>query len=217
MHMDNYIESIDDLRFVHLDELQIGPKIKDMVTCLSSSPKLSKRKYKSNSFKLFCLCLGQVVPKLPDVSLDSPHRSGTEVDLADVIEPLQSYLLTNNGEQNIFLSLESVSSCVEMLAEFGDKSLQPSYDPCSTVDFHGRAKIHADLTKTFKDVRVAGTVEPDADVTLSSGSSEKLLPQKKHPAQRPRIDLSNNSKAIAARACVWKLRSSRTGTSGDAC
>ena len=34
-----------------------------------------------------------------------------------------------------------------MLADFGDKALQPSYDPWASVDFHGRAKIHADLTK----------------------------------------------------------------------
>ena len=43
VHMDDYLEFIDDLRFVYLDELHIGPKIEDMVTFLSSSPELSKR------------------------------------------------------------------------------------------------------------------------------------------------------------------------------
>ena len=104
-----------------------------------------------------------------------------------------------------------------MLAEFGHKALQPSYDPWSSVDFHVRGKIHSDLTKTYEDARVAGSVGPDADVTLSSVSPEKLLPQEKHPAQRPRIDLSKTSKAIAAKACVSKLRSSRPGTNGDGC
>ena len=42
VHMDDYLEFIDDLRFVYLDDLQIGPKIEVMVTFLSSSPKLSK-------------------------------------------------------------------------------------------------------------------------------------------------------------------------------
>ena len=102
-----------------------------------------------------------------------------------------------------------------MLAEFGDRALQPSYDPWASVDFHGRGKIHADLTKAYKDVKIAANVEADADVTLSSGSLEKLLPQRKRPAQGPRIDLSKTSTADAAKTCVSKLRSSRPGGSGD--
>ena len=102
-----------------------------------------------------------------------------------------------------------------MLSEFGDGALQPSYDPWCSVDFHGRAEIHANLTKAYKDVRVAGNIEADADVTLSSGIPEKLLPQRKRPAQGPRIDLSKTSKAVAAESCVSKLRSCGAGTSGD--
>ena len=89
VHMDDYLEFIDDLRFVYLDELHIGPKIEDMVKFLSSSPELSKPEYTSYVFKLCCLCLGHVVPELPNVSLGSPSRKGTEVDLVDVSEPLQ--------------------------------------------------------------------------------------------------------------------------------
>ena len=66
-----------------------------------------------------CLCLGQIVPELPNVSLGSPDRSSTAIDLADVIEPLQSYLLVCSTEQNIFSSADSVSSCVEMIADLG--------------------------------------------------------------------------------------------------
>ena len=69
------------------------------------------------------------------------------------MEPLRSYLLTKSADQNILLSFESNSSCVEMLAEFGDRALQLSYDPWSNVKFHGRAKIHADLTKSYEDVK----------------------------------------------------------------
>ena len=215
VHMDDYLEFTDELRFINLDELHIGPKIEDMVKILLSSPELSKREYTSYVFKLCCLCLGHVVPELPNMSLGSPNRSVAGVDLADVIEPLQSSLLSSNSEQNIFSSAECISSCVEMLAEFGDRALKPSFDPWASVDFHGRAKIHADLTKTHKDVRSAANVETDADVTLSSGSLEKLLPQRKRPAQRPRIHLSKTSKAVAAKSCISKLRSSGDGTSGD--
>ena len=73
--------------------------------------------------------LGHVVPELPNVSLGSPSQSVTGVKLADVTEPLQSYLLKSSWERNIFSSAESVSSCVEIIAEFGDKALKPSYAP----------------------------------------------------------------------------------------
>ena len=102
-----------------------------------------------------------------------------------------------------------------MLAEFGDRALLPSYDPWASVDFHGRAKIHADLTKAYKGVRAVANIDPDADVTLSSGSPEKLLPPRKRPAQGPRIDLCKTSNAGTAETCDSKLRSSRAGTSGD--
>ena len=93
--------------------------------------------------------------------------------------------------------------------------MQPSYDPRASVDFHACAKIHADLTKAYKDVRIAANVETDADVTLSSGSPEKLLPQRKVPAQKPQTDLSKTSKAVVAKTFASKLRSSRPGDSGD--
>ena len=145
--MDDYRELIDDLRFVYLDELHIGPKIEGMVKFLSSSPELFKQENISYVFKLCCLCLGHVVPEMPNVSLGSPNRSVAGVDLADVIEPLQSYLLSSSSEQNIFASAECFSSSVEIMAELGDRALPPSYDPWASVDYHGRAKIHADLTK----------------------------------------------------------------------
>ena len=36
------------------------------------------------------LCLGHVVPKVPSVSLGSSGKSTAEVDLSEIIEPLQS-------------------------------------------------------------------------------------------------------------------------------
>ena len=74
-----------------------------------------------------------------------------------------------------------------MLAEFSDKAIRPSFDPWVSVDFRDRSKIHADLTKTYKDVRFATNVGTDANVTLPSGSPEKVFPQKKRPAQRMRL------------------------------
>ena len=93
------------------------------------------------------------------------------------------------------------------------KAIQPYYDLWASVNFHHKSQIYGDLTKTYKVVRIAANVETDADETLSSGSPEKLLSQKKRPAQGPRIDLSKTSKAVAAKTCVSKLRSSGAGRS----
>ena len=115
IHQDDYMEFIDDIQFVFLDELHIGPQIEDMITFLSSCPELAKREQTFHVFKLCCLCLGHVMPKLPSVALGSPGKSTAGVDLPDIIEPLQSYFLGDSAEQNIFTSADSISSCVNLL------------------------------------------------------------------------------------------------------
>ena len=198
IHVDDYMEFIDDNRFVYLDELHIGPTIEDMITFLSSSPELAKREQTFHVFKFCCLCLGHVVPKLPSVSLVSPGKSTNEVDLSDIIEPIQSYLMGSSDEQNVFSSAESISSCVELLDELGDKAIQPCFDPWASVDFHGKSQMYADLTKAYKNVRIASNVETGVEVNVSTETPDKLAPQRCQPAQRPRIDVGKTSKATAA-------------------
>ena len=215
IHMDDYMEFIDDIRFVYLDELHIGPKIEGMITFFSSSPELAKREQTSHVFKLCCLCLGHVVPKLPSVALGSPGKSIAGVDLSENIEPSQSSLLNSSAEQNIFTSAGSISSCVELLDEFGDKEIQPCFDPWASVDFYDKSQIYADLTKAYKNVRVASNVETGVEVSVSPETPDELASQRRQPAQKPRIDVGKTSKAAAAKALAVKLRSSSPGTSGD--
>ena len=200
IHTDGFMEFIDDIRFLYLDELHIGPKIEDMITFLSSSPELAKRERTSHVFKLCCLCLGHVVPKLPAVTLGSPGKSASEVDLSDIVEPLQSYFLGSSAERNIFTSAELISSCVELLEEFGDRAIQPCYDPWASVDLYDKSQIYADLTKAYKNVRVASNVETGVEVGVLPETPDKLAPQRRQPAQRPRIDVGKTSKAVAAKA-----------------
>ena len=105
-----------------------------------------------------------MVPDLPEVLLGSPYSISVEIDLSDVSEPLQSSLLSSTSEQNIFTSAESTSSCVELLAEFGVKALQPGIDPLLSVDFPDRAKIHGELTKAYKNRGFAASEETGSDV-----------------------------------------------------
>ena len=215
IHMDDFVEVIDDIRFVYLDELHNGPKIEDMITFLSSSPELVKREQTSHVFKLVCLCLGHVMPKLPSDTLGSPGKSAAGVDLSDIIEPLQSYLLSSSAEQNIFFNAESISSCMEFLDEFGDKTIQPCYDPWAIVDFHDKSQIYAELTKANKNVRLASNVETGVEVSVLPETPDILAPQRRQPAQKPRIDVGKTSKAAAAKALAVELRPSCPGTSGD--
>ena len=213
--MDDYMEFVDDICFVYLDELHIGPKIEDMITFLSSSPELAEREYTFRVFKLCCLCLGHLVPKLPSVALGCASKGAAEIDLSDVIEPLQSYLLSSGAEQNIFTTAESLSSCVELLDEFADRAMQPGFDPWASVNFHDKSQISADLTKAYKNVRLASNVETGAEVSVSPETPDRLALQRPQPAQKPRIDVGKISKAAAAKALTQKLRASRLGGSGD--
>ena len=43
VHIDDYVEFIDDVRHVYLDELGVGPAVEDMVSFLSSCTELSRR------------------------------------------------------------------------------------------------------------------------------------------------------------------------------
>ena len=214
IHMDDYMEFTDDIRFVCLDELHSGPKVEDMITFLSSSPGLAKREQTAHVFKLCCLCLGHVVPKLPSVTLGCPSKSNAGVIFSDIFEPLQSYLLSSSAEQKIFTNAESISSCTDLLDEFGDKAVQPCNDPWASVDFHNESQIYADLAKAYKNVRLASNAETGVEVNVLPETPDKLASQRRQPAQTPRIDVGKTSKAASAKACISKLRSSGAGTSG---
>ena len=45
VHVDDYVEFVDDVRHVYLNELGFGPDVEDMVSFLSSWPELSRRRY----------------------------------------------------------------------------------------------------------------------------------------------------------------------------
>ena len=147
--------------------------------------------------------------------MSCPGKGTAEVDLSDNIEPLQSYFLSSSAEQNTFTYAESISSCVEFLDDFADKAIQPCYDPRPSVDFQDKSQIYADLTKAYKYVRLASSVETGVEVSVSPGTPDKLAPQRRQPAQKLRIDVGKISKAAATKALAVKLRSSCTDGSGD--
>ena len=90
-----------------MNELLIGRKFENLISFLSAIPKMAKLEYTACVYKWCCLCLGHLVPKIPAVSLSSTDKNDVGVDLSDIIESLQSYLLVSSSEQNLFTSIES--------------------------------------------------------------------------------------------------------------
>ena len=129
VHIDDYVDFIDDVRHVYLDELGVGPDVGDMVSFLSSCPELSRGEYTWDLFKLCCLCLGHVAPELPDVSFGLSKVGVTSVALSSVVEPIQGYLLSGDAEGNFFTDPGSFSSCMELLGTFSDSALQGNHNP----------------------------------------------------------------------------------------
>ena len=171
------------MRHVSLEELGVGPVVEDLVSFLSSCPEWSRRQYTWELFRLFCLCLGHVSPKLPDVSLRSSKVGVTSVDLLSVIEQTQGYLLGCDSEGNFFTDPECISSCLELLETFCDRALQSDYNPWESVDAHGYESTRAELEKSYKFVRVA------SDVASSSPLSEPVFVSERLPEQRRRPDI----------------------------
>ena len=209
VHIDDYVELIDDVRHVYLDELGVGPDVEDMVSFLSSCPELARRGYTWDLFKLCCLCLGHVAPKLPDVSHGSSMVGVTRVDLSSVIDPIQGYLLRGDTEGNFFSDHGSISSCMEFLETFSDRALQCDYNPWEFVDVHGYERIRGELEKSFKAVRVASDVESSTSLSEPVFVSERLPEQRRCPAQRPRIDISKTHHRGVAELLAGKFRSKR--------
>ena len=209
VQIDDYVKFIDDVRHVYLDEVGVGPDVEDMVSFLLSCPELSRRECFWDLFKLCCLCLGHVAPKMPDVSLGSSKVGVTRVDLSSVVEPIQGYLLSGDVEGNFFTDPGSISSCMELLEAFSYSALQCDYNPWESVNAHGYEKIRAELEKSCKAVRVASDVEPSSSLSEPVFVSERLPEQRRRPAQRPRIDISKTHHSGVAELLAGKLRSKR--------
>ena len=152
VHNDDYVEFIDDVRHVYLDELGVGPAVEDMVSFLPPCPELSRREYTWKLFKLCCLCLDYISPKLPNVSLGSGKVGMTIVDLSSVTEPIPGYLLSCDSDGNFFTDPDSISSCLELLETLFDRTLQTDYNPLESVDVHGYEKFRAELQRSYKAV-----------------------------------------------------------------
>ena len=72
VHLDDYVEFVDDLRHVYVDNTISGPMVDEMVAYVANCPELARREYTLHVFKVCCLCLGHICPILQTVGLSYP-------------------------------------------------------------------------------------------------------------------------------------------------
>ena len=207
------MEFVDDLRYVYLDNIISRPSVDDMVTFIANCPDLGRRECTFHVFKQCCLCLGHFCSVLPTMGLNYPMSDVNSVDLSSVIEPLQNYLLCGDLANNVFTDPESIARCVELVDNFGDQALRAEYNPCDSVDFHGRVGIVEGFSKAYKAVRVASDVDTSSMGTVLQ-SPGKLAMQNRIPVQALKIDLGKTIRDGTASAFVSELRSPKK-RSGD--
>ena len=135
------------------------PVVDDMVFLLAHCLELAQREYNLYVFKLCSFCLGHICPVLPSVGLGYPMGGVETVDLSSVIEPLHCYLLSGELTDNFVTDPESIARCLTLMDNFRDQTFQAGYDQWESVNFHGRADIVQELSKSYKNVPVASDVD----------------------------------------------------------
>ena len=104
---------------------------------------------------------------------------------------------------------------MELLETFSDSALQRGYNRWESVDVHGYEKIRAELEKSYKAVSVASDVESSSSLKEPVFVAERLPEQRRRPAERPRIDISETHHSCVAELLAGKLRSKRKTSNAE--
>ena len=122
---------------------------------------------------------------------------------------MQVYLLSCDTAGKFFTDPESISTCLELVETFCDRAVQSDYSLWESIDVHGKEKIGAQLEKSYKAGKVASDVESSSSLSEPAFVSDKLPEQRRHPAQRPRIDIGKTHQCGVVDLLAGKLRSKR--------
>ena len=87
---------MDDLRFLYLDEMHKSPKVGEIVTFLSSGLELPTESIR-HSIQIIVLVFGVCGAGVAQTVVEFTWSRCHGVDLADVIEPVQSFLLNTSS------------------------------------------------------------------------------------------------------------------------
>ena len=124
-----------------------------------------------------CTCLNYVVDVLVKISpiFQSVGLSYPKTVNLSSVAPLQIYLLCGELANTFFTDPESIARRVEPVDIFGDPLLRAGYDPCDSVDFHGRADFVEKLSNSYKTVRVASDVDTSSMSTFLQSPGKLVM------------------------------------------
>ena len=162
IHIVDYVELVDDDSQIYLNDVGTGPALEDMVSFVSSCREMVRREYTFHVFNPCCQCLGLVLSSMRGVEMGSGWIGTTNVNLSCNNEPLQGYPLSSDPKGNFFTDPVSIDGCLAFLESFCDKVLQIDYNTWihnNIVDFYDYGKLHSELTKQYKAVKIANDVE----------------------------------------------------------
>ena len=71
---------------------------------------------------------------VPEVKFGSSSGIGDGPALSEIIQPVQSYMLSIRPESNIFTDAASATECLEVLESFAGTAAEPGYSPWAYVD-----------------------------------------------------------------------------------
>ena len=157
----------------------------------------------------FVACARVLCSIFPSGGLSSLTWGLEEVELSAVMEPLLIYLLSSQQESNFFTDPESITKCIEVIDSFGIKRWDKIITLWYSSDIHGR-----ELSNPYKAHRVASDVESSSRSSVNH-SPDKLVNQRRIPAQRHKFDLVKTGRRYAASNFASKLGSPNKTGRGD--
>ena len=187
LHIEEFMDLVDDLRYTHIDDDSRGLTVGDMVTFLRGCPEICRKEKTLTMFRLSCVCIGHFPPVLFSLKIGSSLAPPSDPELSKVIKSLQSYLLSCGVENNIFTDPSSINECVELLEGFAGTALHSSYDVWTFVSFCGKDCILNNSVSSYKETRSAECVDGD---NLSFSAPETLCLQIPIARQPPKVDLA---------------------------
>ena len=134
---------------------------------------------------LSCLCVSHFTLLLSAVQFGTATSFAEGPKLSKSFEPVQSYMLLCNPENNGSTYLESITISVELLDTFAGNALQSGKDEWSYVHFHDQERMLQVLMIGHRGIRSAAGTD---DAILNFDAPEDLCPQISVPSQSPMID-----------------------------
>ena len=136
----------------------VGTEVGDMISFLISCPKLVRKTRIMTIFRLSCLCLDHGKLDWSEVKFWSSAGVADGPDLSEIIEPVQSCLLSSNHKYQIFTDVSSVSERTELHEGSAGTAIEPGYNPWTYVDFFDKDEVLQDFVKCYKEMRVPAAV-----------------------------------------------------------